>query len=423
MAVGRDTFPPLPPVAGFRLGTVGAGIKTPGRKDLVVMECAVGSSVAGVFTRNAFCAAPVQIAKAHLASLSLETSRRSKALLEPCYFIVNTGNANAGTGARGLADAMAVCEATAGHVGLDVDRVLPFSTGVIGEALPVTTIIEALPEAVASLVQDGWRDAAEGILTTDTRPKGAFRQLDINGVPVTVAGIAKGSGMIRPDMATMLAFIVTDAKISQQILQRILAEASEQSFNRITVDGDTSTNDCAMLVATGQSDFAFTPDSSTTKDDDTLRTAIIEVCKELAQAIVRDGEGASKFVTVKVSGGGSERECLDVAYTVAESALVKTALFASDPNWGRILAAIGRAGLDDFDVDRVRVCLDDVLIAEHGGRAETYSEAAGQAVMGQDEITINIDLGRGRGQASFEQTLWTADLSHEYVRINAEYRS
>ena len=430
MAVGENTFPALPAVAGFRLGTASAGIKTPGRKDLVVMECAAGSSVAGVFTRNAFCAAPVQIAKTHLAQLHLDASSGAQVTNTPSYFVINTGNANAGTGAQGYADALAVCESVAELAGVEVNKVLPFSTGVIGEPLAVTTITQGLPAAMGKLDEDGWRDAAEGILTTDTRPKGAFRQFDIEGKQVTVTGISKGSGMIKPNMATMLGFVATDADVPQALLQQYLIEALECSFNRITVDGDTSTNDSLMLVATGQSGVTVTAEDDTENNTENgaavlLRRAIIEVCEALAQAIIRDGEGATKFVTVKVAGGLSSQECLDVAYTVAESPLVKTALFASDPNWGRILAAIGRAGIADLDADKIKVWLGEVLIAEREGRAASYTEAAGQAVMDEEEITIHIDLGRA-GSASEKgvtETIWTTDLSYDYIRINAEYRS
>ncbi len=423
MAVGNGDFPLLPPVAGFRLGTTSAGIKIPGRKDLVVMECVRGSSIVGVFTRNAFCAAPVQVAKSRLERLDSTGALKNSASENPggssCYFVVNTGNANAGTGEQGIADALSICTSVSEHVGVAIEQVLPFSTGVIGEFLPVDKIVEALPAAISVMTEDAWQAAAEGILTTDTRPKGAFRKIEIDGVIVTVAGIAKGSGMIKPDMATMLAFVATDAKVAEGLLQQILVEAAERSFNRITVDGDTSTNDSAMLVATGCSGLSITAG----ENELALKTVVAEVCCELAQAIVRDGEGATKFVSVNVRGGGSSRECLDVAYTVAESLLVKTALFAADPNWGRVLAAIGRSGIDKLDVDKVRVWLGDVLIAECGGRAESYTEAAGQLVMDREEITIGIDLGRDTRDISFEETIWTTDLSHDYIRITAEYRS
>lgn len=403
MAVGKGDLPPLHPVAGVRLGTASAGVRKPGRRDLVVIELAPGSTSAGLFTRNAFCAAPVQIARDHL--------RRGV----PRYWVINTGNANAGTGAPGLAAAREVCAALAAANGVAVDQVLPFSTGVIGEPLPAGRIVAALPAACAALAADGWPRAAEGILTTDTRAKGASRRVRIaGGDTLTVTGIAKGAGMIRPDMATMLAFVATDARLPAPRLHELLAAAAERSFNRITIDGDTSTNDALMLAATGAVERAL--DAAAVA---ALGEAIAEVCTELAQAIVRDGEGATKFVTVRVEEGATSAECLRVAYAVAESPLVKTALFASDPNWGRILAAVGRAGVDGLDVERVSLWLDDVLIAEHGARAAGYTEAAGQQVMDREEITIRIRLGRG---ASAE-TVWTTDLSHDYVRINAEYRS
>lgn len=404
MVVGQDTFPTMHPVPGFRLGTTSAGIKKAGRKDLVVMEIAPGSTVAGVFTRNAFCAAPVQIAKAHLQK---NTSR---------FWVVNTGNANAGTGVEGLRRTNLICEQVAGLGDVSAAEVLPFSTGVIGEPLPVEKIIGALPLSFAVLAPDGWRDAAEGIMTTDTRPKGASRQLEIDGRTVVISGIAKGAGMIKPNMATMLAFIATDAGVEQPLLQRLISEAMSSSFNRITIDGDTSTNDAVVIAATGQSGAII-------KEDTEAYVAFVavlrEVAMELAHAILRDGEGATKFVAIEVSGGATSQESLSVAYAVAESPLVKTALFASDPNWGRILAAVGRAGVEDLAVENVCVRLDDVLVVENGGRAESYTEEAGQAVMNKDEITIRIDLGRG----DCMETVWTTDLSHEYVRINAEYRS
>jgi len=403
MAVGKGGLPPLPAVAGVRLGTTSAGVRKPGRRDLVVIELAPGNTSAGLFTRNAFCAAPVQIARDHL--------KRGA----PRYWVINTGNANAGTGAAGLAAAHQVCTALAAAAGVAVDQVLPFSTGVIGEPLPVERIVAALPAALAALDGDGWPLAAEGILTTDTRAKGASRLVHLaGGTTLTVTGIAKGAGMIRPNMATMLAFVATDAHLPAPRLQGLLEAAAARSFNRITIDGDTSTNDALMLAATGAVDRELDEPAIAA-----LGEAIAEVCTELAQAIVRDGEGATKFVTVRVEGGADSTECLQVAYAVAESPLVKTALFASDPNWGRILAAVGRAGIEGLDVARVNLWLDDVLIAERGARAEAYTEADGQRVMDREEITIRIQLGRG---ASTE-TVWTTDLSHDYVRINAEYRS
>lgn len=403
MAVGEDVLPPLHPIAGVRLGTASAGVKKPGRRDLVVIELAAGATSAGLFTRNAFCAAPVQVARSHLAQAA------------PRYWVINTGNANAGMGPDGLVRAEAVCAALAAHTGVATEQVLPFSTGVIGEPLPAERIVAALPAAVAALDADGWALAAEGILTTDTRPKGASRQVRLaDGATLRVTGIAKGAGMIRPDMATMLAFVATDARVDAPVLKQMLVAAAARSFNRITIDGDTSTNDALMLAATGA--VATELDGAALA---ALGEAVTEVCMELAQAVVRDGEGATKFVTIAVAGGGSSAECLAVGYAVAESPLVKTALFACDPNWGRILAAIGRAPVAALDVERISVWLDEVLIAERGARAASYTEAAGQAVMARAEITIRIELGRG----ACAETLWTTDLSYDYVRINAEYRT
>jgi len=395
------------PVKGFKLATGCAGIKVAGRKDLVIMALAEGCEIAAVFTRNAFCAAPVQVAKSHLSDSTSPQGVR--------YLLTNTGNANAGTGEQGLNDALQSCASLAAIAGVDTAQVLPFSTGVIGEPLPMEPLLAALPPTFSSLRDNGWADAAEGILTTDTRPKGACRQIEINGETITVTGIAKGAGMIRPDMATMLAYVATDVACSFEYLQQTLNAAVNKSFNRITIDGDTSTNDSLVLVATGQSGKALNSDT----DKALLAEAVEQVCIELAQAIVRDGEGATKFVTVQVDGGASIDECLKVAYTVADSPLVKTALFASDPNWGRILAAIGRAGLADLDVNQIKVWLDTVLIAEQGGRAGTYTEQAGQAVMHHEELTIRIDLARG----DVSETVWTTDLSYDYIRINAEYRT
>ena len=405
MAVGPDTLPKLHPVAGFRLGIASAGIKTIGRKDVVVMAVSEGASVAGVYTQNAFCAAPVQVAKRH----QTEASAR--------YLLVNTGNANAGTGEQGLQDSLSSCKALAGLVAQPVNTILPFSTGVIGEPLPVEKITAVLPQALADLSEHHWAVAAEGIMTTDTRPKAASKQIELAGETITITGIAKGAGMIKPNMATMLGYVATDAGIAQALLERMVGAAVDASFNRITIDGDTSTNDACMLVATGQSAISISSESDALFAP--LQDAISSVFIELAQGLVRDGEGASKFVTVAVSGGTTEQECLKVAYTVAESPLVKTALFASDPNWGRLLAAIGRAGVDGLDVERVSVHLNEVLIAECGCRAASYTEQQGSAVMACEEITIAINLDRGNAEA----TVWTSDLSHEYVRINAEYRT
>ncbi|WNW11681.1 bifunctional glutamate N-acetyltransferase/amino-acid acetyltransferase ArgJ [Pseudomonas sp. DTU_2021_1001937_2_SI_NGA_ILE_001] len=405
MAVGLGPLPTLHPVPGFELGIASAGIKRPGRKDVVVMRCAEGSSVAGVFTLNAFCAAPVILAKQRVQG----TVR---------YLLTNTGNANAGTGEPGLAAAKRTCDALAQLTGVATDAVLPFSTGVIGEPLPVEKIEGALQAALDDLSEDNWAAAATGIMTTDTLPKGASRQFQHDGVTVTVTGISKGAGMIRPNMATMLGYIATDAKVSQNVLQDLIRDGANKSFNRITIDGDTSTNDCCMLIATGQ---ANVPEVTEAKGAlfEALKKAVFEVCMEVAQAIVRDGEGATKFVTVEVNGGGNHQECLDVGYAVAHSPLIKTALFASDPNWGRILAAVGRAGVPELDVSKIDVFLGEVCIASKGGRAASYTEAQGAEVMAREEITIRIELGRG----DCSETIWTTDLSHEYVKINAEYRT
>ncbi|MDY6799388.1 MAG: bifunctional glutamate N-acetyltransferase/amino-acid acetyltransferase ArgJ [Pseudomonadota bacterium] len=405
MAVGSGKLPEFYAVRGCRLGIASAGIKKPGRKDLVVLELAEGSQVAGIFTRNRFCAAPVTLTRQHMVQAA---SR---------YLLINTGNANAGTGEKGLKDARACCEALAREVGVDAARVLPFSTGVIGEPLPVDKIVQGIPEALGNLSENHWAEAASGIMTTDTRPKGATRRLELNGKTVTISGISKGAGMIRPNMATMLGFIATDADVEPELLDTLASELGEKSFNRITIDGDTSTNDACMLIATGGSDA-----ETITRDSPYLaafRAALEEVFLELAHAIVRDGEGATKFVTIDVSQAASQQEALDVAYTVAHSPLVKTALFASDPNWGRILAAVGRSGIDDLDVNRLVIWLGDVCLVRDGGRAGDYSEERGQAVMDQEEITIRIELGRG----PVNETVWTCDFSHDYVTINAEYRT
>ena len=404
MAVGLTEFSELLPVPGVRLGTAQAGVRYKGRNDVVLMEFCPGSSCAGVFTRNAFCAAPVVIAKRHMHSMA------------PHMFLINSGNANAGTGRQGEADALACCASLAEVAACSPEEVLPFSTGVIGEPLPVERISAVLPALFDGLSATSWAQAARAIMTTDTLAKGVSRQVGIEGTTVTITGIAKGSGMIRPDMATMLAYIATDAGMGQEELQQCLQAAMNESFNRITVDGDTSTNDACMLVATGKSGLRIKPGSRGYTE---FYTALREVCVYLAQAVVRDGEGATKFITIDVEEGMEEQECLDVAYTIAHSPLVKTAFYASDPNWGRILAAIGRAGLSDLDLDKVRVYLNDVCIVEQGARAVSYTEQAGQAVMHEAEITIRVLLGRGTARSR----VWTTDLSHEYVRINAEYRS
>ena len=399
----KNSLPELHPVAGFRLGTTAAGIKTPGRPDLVVMELASGSTCAAVFTQNAFCAAPVVVAREHL----LQT--------QPCCLLINTGNANAGTGESGIRDTRSCCEAMARQAGCIAQAVLPFSTGVIGEPLPVRQILSGIPEAHAQLNEQGWAAAATGILTTDTVPKGASKQIEIDGQSITITGIAKGAGMIRPDMATMLAFIATDATLEQAALQDCLSAAVGKSFNRITVDGDTSTNDACVLVATGKG-IALAPG---TPGYALFNEAVTDICVQLAQAIVRDGEGATRFVTVALERGASADECLQVAYTIAHSPLVKTALFAGDPNWGRILAAVGRAGLDDLDLAQIEIYLDEVCIVRAGGRADDYTETAGQQVMDREEITIRVVLNRG----VCNESVWTCDLSYDYVKINAEYRT
>jgi glutamate N-acetyltransferase/amino-acid N-acetyltransferase len=404
MAVGNRQLAPLQPIDGIRIGIAEAGIKYPNRRDLVLFELARETVTAAVFTRNAFCAAPVILCREHLTSST------------PRYLLINTGNANAGTGKAGMRDARSCCEAVAESTGCALHEVLPFSTGVIGETLPVAKIVDGLPDALAALGADAWEQAAYGIMTTDTVPKGDSRQIEIAGKTVTITGIVKGSGMIRPDMATMLAYIATDAKLEQALLQQTLEQAVACSFNRITVDGDTSTNDSCVLMATGKSGVVIEPAS----EDFTLFTqAVTELCEQLAQDMIRDGEGATKLITVNVTGGRDEAECAQVAFTVAHSPLIKTAFFASDPNWGRILAAVGRSGLAGLDIDAITVYLDDLCIVRNGGRDADYSEEKGQAVMEREEISVGIDLGRGRATV----TVWTCDFSYDYVRINAEYRT
>jgi glutamate N-acetyltransferase/amino-acid N-acetyltransferase len=397
----------LLPVAGVSLGIAEANIKRENRKDLLVMQLCEGARVAGVFTRNRFCAAPVIVAREHLAQ-----NDGIRAL------VVNTGNANAGTGEQGLQDARTICAALAGLLGCKATQILPYSTGVIMEILPVAKIAAGLPAAVANMRADNWYDAAHAIMTTDIVAKAMSKQVMVDGVQVTITGIAKGSGMIHPNMATMLGYIATDAAIAQPQLQAMVSEAANRSFNCITVDGDTSTNDALMLIATGK---AASPEVRATASSayQTLQAAISEVATYLAQAIVRDGEGATKFITVHVEGGKDEAECKQIGYSIARSPLVKTAFFASDPNLGRILAAIGYAGIDDLDVAALKLYLDEVLVAEHGGRAASYREEDGQRVMQQSDITIRVVLNRGAADA----TLWTCDFSYDYVKINASYRS
>ena len=397
----------LLPINGVLLGTAEANIKKPHRKDLLVMQLAPQATVAGVFTQNRFCAAPVIVAREHLAS-----GKDIRAL------VVNTGNANAGTGEQGLATARATCVEVANLLGCEADQVLPFSTGVIMEELPLQQIIAGLPTCVAGLREDNWFNAAHAIMTTDIVAKAVSKQTTLAGKTVTLTGIAKGSGMIHPNMATMLGYIATDAAVAQPLLQQMVKHASDASFNCITVDGDTSTNDALMLIATGKSEVPAITDAQDAAFDK-LQAAVTEVAILLAQAIVRDGEGATKFITIKVEGGGSVAECKKIAYAVARSPLVKTAFFASDPNLGRILAAIGYAGVDDLDVQRLKLYLDDVLVAEHGGRATSYQEEDGQRVMQQNDITVRVVMERGVASA----TVWTCDFSYDYVKINASYRS
>ena len=398
----------LLPIRGLSLGIAAAGIKKSNRNDLLLMVLDEGSRVVGLFTQNRFCAAPVIVAKEHLSGLN--SSVRA--------LVINTGNANAGTGQQGIDSARSTCSAVAGLLGCDSDQVLPFSTGVIMEQLPLERVIAGLPTAISNLKSDNWFDSAGSIMTTDIVPKAVSRQIRIKGRTVTITGIAKGSGMIRPNMATMLGYVATDASISQALLQQILRHSADLSFNRITVDGDTSTNDAFILIATGQADHDEIVDLNS-EDFRSLQDAVTEVSVHLAQAIVRDGEGATKFITVQVEGGVDQDECAKVAYAIAHSPLVKTAFFASDPNLGRILAAIGYAGINDLDVNQIKLYLDEVLVAENGGRAGSYLEADGQRVMNQDEITVRVVLNRGGSSV----TVWTCDFSYDYVKINASYRS
>lgn len=395
------------PVEGVELGTARAGIRKPGRRDLLLVRLAEGSTVAGVFTRNRFAAAPVQVCRAHLAKTNAVRA-----------IVVNTGIANAGTGETGLMNAEKTCEKAAELVGCGTDAVLPFSTGVIMEPLPVERLIKGLPEAYADLAPDNWLEAAEAIMTTDTVCKAFSTKAFLEFARITVTGISKGAGMIEPRMATMLGFIATDTAISAEVLPLIVKRVADKSYNRITVDGDTSTNDSFVVIATGKAKM----EPITSADDpriDAVTEALSVVARHLAQSMIRDGEGATKFITVQVQGAKSEAEALQVCYAVAHSPLVKTAFFASDPNLGRILAAVGNSRVEDLDSSKVTLWLDDVLVAEHGGRAAGYREEDGVRVMAQPEITVRIDLGRGMAS----ETVWTTDLSHEYVTINADYRS
>lgn len=406
MAVGDVTMPQMHVVKGVKIGSAEAYVRYQNRRDLVIFELAEGSHVAGVFTQNAFCAAPVHVCKAHLQ------------VTNPRYLVINTGNANAGTGKVGLANAEATCIKLAELTNISQNEILPFSTGVIGEQLPIERLTASLQPALDSLKEDAWLDAATGIMTTDTLPKGASEQFEIDGITYTMTGISKGAGMIRPNMATMLSYVATDAPISRELVQLLLKETVNVSFNRITVDGDTSTNDSCILIATGQ---AGGIEISSINDS---RYAVIldvltRVMTRLAQLIIRDGEGATKFITITVEGGLNTQECCDIAYSIAHSPLVKTAIFASDPNWGRILAAIGYAGVKNLDVEKIQVWLDDVQICKDGGAAADYTEEAGARVMSQAEMLIRVNLGRGDAK----DTVYTCDLSYDYVKINADYRS
>lgn len=405
MAVGLSRPEKLLCVNGVQLATVSAGIKQDQKPDLVLITFEPNTVCAGVFTRNAFCAAPVIVAKNHLAQAG------------PRALLINSGNANAGTGHQGLVDAERSCALVASAIGCTEEEVLPFSTGVIGEDLPMEKVESGIKQLPARLEADTWAQAAAGIMTTDTVAKACSRSLQIDSTEVTITGIAKGSGMIRPDMATMLAFIATDAAVDREWLQHCLASAVDVSFNSITVDGDTSTNDACILAATGASGSRMLDGECDGSVE--FQQAVNEVCIQLAQSIIRDGEGATKFVSIHVESAANSDEAKKVAYTIAHSPLVKTALYASDPNWGRILAAVGRAGLADLDINKVSIYLDEVCIVSNGGRDQGYEEAMGQAVMSQQEIAIRVSLERGNEQA----TLWTTDLSYDYVKINAEYRT
>ena len=403
MAVGLPDSPSLNPVAGIRLGTASAAIRKPGRQDLLVIEAVPETQAAAVFTRNRFCAAPVILAREHLQQTA------------PRFCIVNAGNANAGTGEAGLQAARKTCASLAELTGCSEQSVLPFSTGVIGELLPVERLVSALPAALAALDENGWTDAARAIMTTDTVPKGLSLEYEIGGKSAIMTGIVKGAGMIRPDMATLLAYIATDAAVDAATLQSCLNYSVAHSLNRVTIDGDTSTNDACLLLATGAGS-ASVSDARTREE---FQTALDRLCLYLAQAVVRDGEGATRFVTVSVTEGHNESECLGIAYAIAESPLVKTALYAADPNWGRILAAVGRSGPDDLEINRISIYIDDCCIVRNGGVAPDYRETSARAIMAGQEYTLGVSLGRGHSEA----VVWTCDLSHDYVRINAEYRT
>ena len=396
----------LKPVPGIQLGYAEAGIKKPNRKDLLVLKLAPGATVAGVFTTNRFCAAPVQLCKQHLAGGKPITA-----------LVINTGNANAGTGEPGLANANQTCASLAKLLNCEPTQVLPFSTGVILEPLPVDKLVAGMPQAIANLKEDNWFNAAESIMTTDTQPKAASRSVTIGGKRVTLTGISKGAGMIKPNMATMLGFVACDAKVPQHLLDTLVKDAANASFNCITIDGDTSTNDSFMLIATGAGELEVSDANSAEYKE--LSAAVTALSQELAQMIVRDGEGATKFITVRIEQGRDTEECRKIAYAIAHSPLVKTAFFASDPNLGRILAAVGYAGVTDLDVTKLDLYLDDVWVARNGGRNPDYREEDGQRVMKQSEITVRVTLARGNASS----TVWTCDLSHDYVSINADYRS
>ncbi len=406
MSVGEHLFPNMPALAGMRLGTAAAAIKYRDRKDILLIELNADATTAAVFTKNAFAAAPVLVGREHLAT--------SQGKIR--YLLINSGNANACTGDRGRADAIASCQHIAAAHDISPNQVLPFSTGVVGELLNMEKIRAGTDAAIRDLGTSDWLAAEKAIMTTDTRPKGVTKTIEINGTAVTINGIAKGSGMIKPNMATMLAYVATDAAIDAETLQPLLNAANQRSFNRIVIDGDTSTNDALVLMATGKS-ATIGPEGSDSYS--LFATALTELCESLACEVVRDGEGATKFVTVEVNGGVNADECLKVAYAVAQSPLIKTALFASDPNWGRIVVAIGYAGVDGLNPERVNVFLDQVRIVHNGGRDAQYEEAMGQEVMNQDAFTIRIELNRGE----CSETVWTTDFSHDYVTINAEYRT
>ncbi|MDI3237623.1 bifunctional glutamate N-acetyltransferase/amino-acid acetyltransferase ArgJ [Acinetobacter ursingii] len=410
MAVGDVTMPHMHVVKGVKIGSTQAYVRYPNRRDLVVFEFAEGSQVAGVFTQSAFAAAPVLLSKKHL--------NESSSAQQPRYLIINTGNANAATGKLGLENATKTCAKLAELAHVQPHQVLPFSTGVIGEQLPIERLLNGIQPALDTLDEASWTDAAFGIMTTDTVPKGASEQFELDGIIYTMTGISKGAGMIRPNMATMLSFVATDAPISQAMVQQLLQTTVEHSFNRITIDGDTSTNDSCIFVATAQAGGNVIESS-----DDARYTVVLDVLtrimNRLAQLIVRDGEGATKFITVTVAGGANTQECCDVAYSISDSPLIKTALFASDPNWGRIVMAIGKAGIQNLDSSKVQVWLGDVQICLDGGANPDYTEEIGAAVMAEKEITIRVDLGRGQAK----DTVYTCDLSYDYVKINADYRS